>query len=205
LQLKDSEATFLGSEAYALVMFGDAKQAIEICNAALALAPSYSARGYIAQALAFAGENKKTLELAALEAHDRPDDTVIQAVYVPVKQATVGLNSGDAKKVLELMKPALQYDKATTISLYVRGLAYLKAGDGASAAGEFQKVLALSNYAPTDLLITFARLGMARAYALQGDTAKAKSAYQDILAFWKDADPDLPTVKQVKAEYAKLQ
>jgi serine/threonine protein kinase/tetratricopeptide (TPR) repeat protein len=205
LQLKDSEATFLGSEAYALVMFGDAKQAIEICNAALALAPSYSARGYIAQALAFAGENKKTLELAALEAHDRPDDTVIQAVYVPVKQATVGLNTGDAKKALELMKPALQYDKATTISLYVRGLAYLKAGDGASAAGEFQKVLALSNYAPTDLLITFARLGMARAYALQGDTAKAKSAYQDILAFWKDADPDLPTVKQVKAEYAKLQ
>ena len=205
LQLKDSEATFLGSEAYALVMFGDAKQAIEICNAALALAPSYSARGYIAQALAFAGENKKTLELAALDAHDRPDDTVIQAVYVPVKQATVGLNTGDAKKALELMKPALQYDKATTISLYVRGLAYLKAGDGASAAGEFQKVLALSNYAPTDLLITFARLGMARAYALQGDTAKAKSAYQDILAFWKDADPDLPTVKQVKAEYAKLQ
>src|ERR1017187_2319294 len=105
----------------------------------------------------------------------------------------------------ELMKPAWQYDKATTISLYVRGLAYLKAGDGASAAGEFQKVLALSNYAPTDLLITFARLGMARAYALQGDTAKAKSAYQDILAFWKDADPDLPTVMQVKAEYAKLQ
>ena len=205
LQLKDSEATFLGSEAYALVMFGDAKQAVEICNAALALAPSYSARGYIAQALAFAGENKKTLELAALDAHDRPDDTVIQAVYVPVKQATVGLNTGDAKKALELMKPALQYDKATTISLYVRGLAYLKAGDGASAAGEFQKVLALSNYAPTDLLITFARLGMARAYALQGDTAKAKSAYQDILAFWKDADPDLPTVKQVKAEYAKLQ
>ncbi len=205
LQLKDSEATFLGSEAYARVMFGDAKQAVEICNAALALAPSYSARGYIAQALAFAGENKKTLELAALDAHDRPDDTVIQAVYVPVKQATVGLNTGDAKKALELMKPALQYDKATTISLYVRGLAYLKAGDGASAAGEFQKVLALSNYAPTDLLITFARLGMARAYALQGDTAKAKSAYQDILAFWKDADPDLPTVKQVKAEYAKLQ
>src|ERR1039458_3628822 len=205
LQLKDSEATFLGSEAYALVMFGDAKQAVEICNAALALAPSYSARGYIAQALAFAGENKKTLELAALDAHDRPDDTVIQAVYVPVKQATVGLNTGDAKKALELMKPALQYDKATTISLYVRGLAYLKAGDGASAAGEFQKVLALSNYAPTDLLITFARLGMARAYALQGDTAKAKSSYQDILAFWKDADPDLPTVKQVKAEYAKLQ
>jgi eukaryotic-like serine/threonine-protein kinase len=98
----------------------------------------------------------------------------------------------------------LSYDKATTISLYIRGMAYLKAGDGAGAAAEFQKILALFNYAPTDILMTFARLGLARAYALQGDTAKAKSAYQDILSFWKDADPDLPTVKQVKAEYAKL-
>ena len=205
LQLKDSEAGYLTSQAFALVMFGDAKQAIEICNAALALAPSYNIRGNIAGGLALAGENKKALELASSVAHDRPDDTVIQAVYVPVIQATVALNAGDAKKALELMKPALQYDKATTISPFVRGLAYLKAGDGASATGEFQKILTLSNFAPTDLLLTFARLGMARAYAMQGDTAKAKSAYQDLLAFWKDADPDLPILKQAKAEYAKLQ
>jgi len=205
LQLKDSEAGYLTSQAFALVMFGDAKQAIETCNAALALAPSYNIRGYIAEALALAGENKKALELASSVAHDRPDDTVIQAVYVPVIQATIALNAGDAKKALELMKPALQYDKATTISPYVRGLAYLKAGDGASAAGEFQKILTLSNFAPTDLLLTFARLRVARAYAMQGDTAKAKSAYQDLLAFWKDADSDLPILKEAKAEYAKLQ
>jgi eukaryotic-like serine/threonine-protein kinase len=205
LQLKDSEAFYLGAQAYALVMFGDSKQAIETCNGALALAPSFNTRGYIAQVLAFAGENKKALELASLEAHDRPDDTTIQAVFVPLKQATVALNGGDAKKALELLKPALSYDKGTTISLYIRGVAYLKAGDGADAAAEFQKVLALYTFAPTDLVMTFARLGLARAYALQGDAAKAKSAYQDVLGFWKDADPDLPTVKQVKAEYAKLQ
>ena len=205
LQLKDTEAFYLGAEAYPLAMFGDAKQAIETCNAALALAPSFGSRGFIAQVLAFAGEDKKALELTALEARDRPDDTVIQAVYVPVKQATVALNTGDAKRALELMKPAASYDKATTISLYIRGMAYLKAGQGADAAGEFQKILALSNFAPTDMLITFARLGLARAYAVQGDTAKAKSAYQDILAFWKDADPGLPTLRQVKGEYAKLQ
>ncbi len=204
LQLKDSEAGYLGAEAYPLALFGDSRQAIETCNAALALAPSFNIRGFIAQVLAFAGENKKALELTALEAHERPDDTLIHAVYVPVKQATVALNTGDARKALDLMKPALSYDKATTISLYIRGLAYLKAGDGANAAAEFQKILALSNYAPTDLLVTFARLGLARAYALQGDTAKAKSAYQDVLGFWKDADPGLPTVKQVKDEYAKL-
>ncbi len=205
LQLKDSEAAYLASEAYALAIFGDSKQAIEMCNAALALAPSFNTRGYVAQVLAFAGENKKVLELAALEAHDRPDDTVILAVYVPVKQAAVALNSGDAKKALDLLRPASSYDKATTISLYIRGMAYLKAGEGASAAAEFQKVLALSNYVPTDLLMPFARLGLARAYALQGDGAKAKAAYQDVLGFWKDADSGLPTVKQVAAEYAKLQ
>ena len=83
-------------------------------------------------------------------------------------------------------------------------MAYLKAGDGAAAKGEFDKVLALSNYAPTDLLMPFARLRLARAYVLQGDTAKAKATYQDVLGFWKDADPGLPTVKQVKEEYAKL-
>lgn len=205
LQLKDSEASYLASEAFPLAMFGDSRQAVEICNAALALAPSFNSRGYVAQVLALAGENKKTLELTALEAHDRPDDTLIHAIYVPVKQATVALNTGDARKALELMKPALSYDKATTISLYIRGMAYLKAGDGAGAAGEFQKILALYNYLPTDLLMPFARLGLARAYVLQGDSAKAKSAYQDILGFWKDADPGLPTLKQVKAEYAKLQ
>ncbi len=205
LQLKDSEAIFLGAEAYALAMFGDSQQAIETCNTALATGPSFNARGYIAQVLAFAGENRKALELAAMEAHERPNDTVILAVYVPVKQATVALNTGDAKKAIELMRPAVSYDTATTISLYIRGMAYLKAGDGAYAAAEFQKVLALSNYVPTDLLMPFARLGLARAYALQGDVVKAKSEYQDVLGFWKDADPGLPTVTQVKAEYAKLQ
>jgi len=129
---------------------------------------------------------------------------VTLAVYVPAKQATVALNTGDSKKALELMKPALSYDKATTISLYIRGMAYLKSGDGADAAAEFQKILVLSNYAPTDLLMPFARLGLARAYAMQGDAAKAKSAYQDVLGLWKDADPGLPMVSQVKAEYAKL-
>jgi len=205
LQLKDAEASYLGSESYALAMFGDSKHAIEICNSALAFTPSYNVRGFIAQTLAIAGENKKALELASLEAHERADDTVIQAVYVPVKQAMVALNTGDAKKALDLLGPAQSYDKATTISLYVRGLAYLKAGDGTGAAGEFQKILVLSNYAPTDILMPFARLGLARAYALQGDTAKAKSTYQDVLAFWKDADPGLPTIAQVKAEYAKRQ
>jgi Tfp pilus assembly protein PilF len=89
--------------------------------------------------------------------------------------------------------------------LYIRGLAYLKAGHGSEAAREFQKVLALRSFAPADPLMSVAHLGLARAYALQGDSQKSRTAYQDFFALWKDGDPNLPLLQQAKAEYAKLQ
>jgi eukaryotic-like serine/threonine-protein kinase len=205
LQLKDSEAFYLAAQAYPLAMFGYSKQAIDAANAPLALSPSFNVKSYLATVLAFAGENRKSLELASQVAHQRADDTLIHAVYVPAVEAAVAINTGDARKAIELLKSALPYDGATTVTIYVRGMAYLKAGQGSEAATEFQRILALYNYAPTDLLMPFARLGLARAYALQGDNAKAKTAYQDLLALWKDADPNIPIVKEVKAEYVKLQ
>ena len=205
LQLKDSEAYFLVAQAFTLAMYEYPRQAIETSNAALALSPSYNVKLAVASVLAFAGENRKSVEVVSQVARERADDTLVQAVYVPSVQATAALNSGDARKAIELMKPALPYDKATTVAIYIRGMAYLKAGQGSEAAAEYQRILALYNYAPTDLLMPFSRLGLARAYAMQGDTAKAKTAYQDILAIWKDADPDIPVVKQAHAEYAKLQ
>jgi tetratricopeptide (TPR) repeat protein len=89
--------------------------------------------------------------------------------------------------------------------LYLRGEAYLDQRDGAKALAEFQKIADHRGHAPTSPLYSLARLGSARAYALQGDAIKAKSAYQDFIAAWKDADPDVPILKQAKAEYAKLQ
>jgi predicted Zn-dependent protease len=88
--------------------------------------------------------------------------------------------------------------------VYVRGQAYLAARDGSKAAVEFQKIVDHRSIA-VNPLGALAHLGLARAYGLQGDTAKAKAAYQDFLALWKDADPDIPVLKQAKAEYAKLQ
>jgi tetratricopeptide (TPR) repeat protein len=143
--------------------------------------------------------------VATQAAHERPDDTLVQALYLPYVQATVALNSGDARKAIEFLKSAVPYDKATTGAIYVRGMAFLKAGQASEAAAEFQRIQALYMYAPTDILMPFARLGLARTYVVQGDTAKAKTAYQDLLAYWNDADSDLPVVKEVKAEYAKLQ
>ena len=89
------------------------------------------------------------------------------------------------------------------LAVYVRGQAYLAARPGAQAAGEFQKILDRP-FAADPEIVALAHLGLARAYAAEGDQSKARAAYQDILALWKDADPDLPVLKQAKAEYAKL-
>ncbi|PYV54853.1 MAG: hypothetical protein DMG91_13560 [Acidobacteria bacterium] len=205
LQLKDSEAFYVLAQGYALAMFGASKPATDTSSVALALSPSFNMKLYLASVRALAGENKKALELATQAERERPDDTLVHVVYVPTVQAVVALNSGDARKSIELLKPALPYDKTTTATIYMRGAAFLKAGQGSEAAAEFQRILALYNVGPTDILIPFARLGLARAYAVQGQKSKALTAYQDLLANWKDADPELPVLKQVKAEYAKLQ
>ena len=88
---------------------------------------------------------------------------------------------------------------------YLRGEAFLRLKDGAKAAAEYQKILAHRGIDPLDVCYNLSHLGLGRAYALQGNTAAAKSAYQDFFAAWKDADPDLPVLKQAKAEYEKLQ
>jgi len=89
--------------------------------------------------------------------------------------------------------------------VYLRGEAYLAAHQGSAAAAEFQKILDHAYVVRNDLIGALAHLGLARAYALSGDTVKAKSAYQDFLGLWKDGDPDIPILKEAKAEYAKLQ
>jgi tetratricopeptide (TPR) repeat protein len=99
--------------------------------------------------------------------------------------------------------PPLQV--GTIYPAYIRGDAYLAKHDGAAAAREFQKFLDHRGLAVNYPLASLAHLGLGRAYTLQGDTAKAKAAYRDFLTLWKDADPDIPILKEAKAEYAKLQ
>jgi outer membrane protein assembly factor BamD (BamD/ComL family) len=89
--------------------------------------------------------------------------------------------------------------------IYIRGQAYLQAKRGTEAAAEFQKIVDHRGIAPIQPEHSLAKLGLGRAYAMTGDTSKARAAYQDFLALWKDADPDLPILKEAKAEYAKLQ
>jgi serine/threonine protein kinase/tetratricopeptide (TPR) repeat protein len=204
LQLKDAEAHSLTAQAWMLALFGYSKQSIEAATAGLAISQGYSVKLIAADSMAFAGDNKKALQLASEIAKDRPDDTLVHEVYVPTVQAVVALNGGNAKNAIELLQPALTYDKGYPSSMYVRGLAYLKSGQGTEATEEFQKILARHNMTPADPLMSLSHLGLARAYALSGNSAKSRAAYQDFFALWKDANPDIPLLKQAQSEYAKL-
>ncbi len=135
----------------------------------------------------------------------RPLDTRFQTMFIPTAQAILLLNHGEAAKAIDVLKPGEQYDKGTTDIHFVRGRAYLLNHQPAQAAQEFQAILNLRGASIGDPLMGLAQLYLARAYAQQNDGPKARAAYQDFLAQWKDADSDIPILKESKAEYAKLQ
>jgi Flp pilus assembly protein TadD/predicted Ser/Thr protein kinase len=205
LQIKESEAAAMNSQAWAHTISQDRKAALESANTALGLSQSYNTKLVAAGSLAMAGDSKKALEVAAELSKKRPDDTTVQAISVPIVQAATALSAGNGAKAIEILKAAAPYDKGNTAVLYLRGLGCLKAGQGNNAAQEFQRILALRNFTPADPLMSLAHLGLGRAFALSGDSTKSRSAYQDFFALWKDADSDLPILKDAKAEYAKLQ
>jgi eukaryotic-like serine/threonine-protein kinase len=192
--------------------FGNAALAKQGVAAALALAPGRDVKVLATLALARAGDNahaKATIE--ELE-KDNPSNTVLKVYWLPTLRATVSLSEGNASQAVELLQPAAPYDLGgpppglgPLYPVYVRGQAYLLERDGNAAAAEFQKILDHSVLMGNSPLAALGRLGLARAYGMSGNTAKAKSAYQDFLTLWKDADPDIPILKEAKAEYAKLQ
>jgi serine/threonine protein kinase/tetratricopeptide (TPR) repeat protein len=142
---------------------------------------------------------------------DFPSDTLLNSVWLPVARASLQLTANQATQAVTTLEPARTYELggppngAVYWPIYVRGEAYLSLHDGAKAAAEFQKILDHGGIAPSMPLYTLARLGLSRSYAVQGDKAKAKTGYQDFFGSWKDADPNVPILKDAKAEYAKLQ
>jgi serine/threonine protein kinase/tetratricopeptide (TPR) repeat protein len=154
---------------------------------------------------ALIGDDKKSEKQVSDLAQQRPYDTFVQSIAVPVVKAQIELNHGNSAKAIDLLDSALVYARANTTVLYIRGTAYLKAGRGADAVQAFQRLMDLKAYAGVDPLLVLTHLGLARAYALQGDKARSRVAYQDFFSFWKDADPDVPLLHEAKAEYAKVQ
>ena len=134
-----------------------------------------------------------------------PEDTVVQFISLPTIRGQLALSEKEYRRVIELLQATSSYELVTLYPAYVRGQAYLGSHQGRQAVDEFQKIIDHRGIVLNDPIGALTHLHLGRAYVLQGDTVKAKIAYEDFLALWKDADPDIPILKQAKAEYAKLQ
>ncbi len=178
---------------------------------ALSVSGDRDTRALAADALARAGDAGGSQKLIEALAKEFPTDTLLNSVWLAIARATNQTRAGQAAQAVQTLEVSVPYEfgsppeGALYWPMYVRGEAYLHLHDGAKAAAEYQKILDHHGIAPNSPLFTLARLGLGRAYALQEDKGKAKSAYQDFFAAWKDADPDVPILKDAKAEYAKLQ
>jgi len=139
----------------------------------------------------------------------------VQVNYLPTLRAKLALLHSNPQEALvilgaaspyELGLPSLNYYNWPNLyPVYVRGEAYLAAHKGSEAAAEFQKILDHRGIVLNEPIGALAHLQLGRAYAMQGDAAKSRTAYQDFLTLWKDADPDIPILKEAKAEFARLQ
>jgi serine/threonine protein kinase/tetratricopeptide (TPR) repeat protein len=190
---------------------GFLKEAHQTMTAALALSDNKDSRSMAAYVFARVGDSAQ-LEKSVSEIAERwPFDTLLNQVWLPLAQATSDIQHNHPAEAIARLESAAPYewggppDGAVYWPMYIRGEAFLKARDGVKAAAEYQKILDHRGINPTSPLYPLAKLGVGRAYALQGGTPKARAAYQDFFALWKDADPDLPMLKQAQAEYAKLQ
>jgi serine/threonine protein kinase/Flp pilus assembly protein TadD len=206
---KETAAFYEAEAAVREALVGNMSQAKQQARAALALSTGRDVEAPSAVALGLAGDAPQATRLAADLAKRFPEDTIVQFDYLPMIHAVAALQSGSANRALEALAPAAPYELGSTgfnlYPVYLRGEAYLAAHQGSAAAAEFHKILDHTYVVQNEPIGALAHLGLARAYSLSGDTVKAKSAYQDFLGLWKDADPDIPILKEAKAEYAKLQ
>ena len=197
-------------------LFGHVSEAKQIALSMLAVSKGRDAKYGAGLVLALIGESTR----AQAVAHDLqtrfPEDTLVTFSYLPVLRALLALNHREPSKAIELLEVAAPYElgqigdssvgfSGSLYPIYVRGVAYLAARKGGEAVREFQKILDHRGIVVSDPIGALAHVQLGRAFALSGDQNKAKAAYQDFLTLWKDADPDIPILRQAKAEYAKLQ
>jgi eukaryotic-like serine/threonine-protein kinase len=186
-----------------------AKQGIP---AALAISPGRDVKVVAALALARIGDTAQATRAAGDLERTYPAHTLLKLYWLPTIRAAIELKKNNPSQALVELEAAAPYEQGQTgvntsnlYPAYIRGEAYLAAHNGAAAAVEYQKLIAHPGIVQNYVTGALAHLQLGRAYAMQGDTAKAKAAYQDFLKLWKDADPDIPILIAAKAEYAKLQ
>jgi serine/threonine protein kinase/tetratricopeptide (TPR) repeat protein len=212
---KDPPAMYLATSGLREAWFGNAEEAQRRVALALKRSASRDVLYFAALAFAYSREDARARALADDLGKRFPEDTIVQFNYLPTLRARLAVNKRDASEAIESLRTAAPYELGVSTScpftwtpmypVFVRGEAYLAARQGSEAAAEFQKILNHPGVVLNQPIGALAHLGLARAYVLQSDTAKAKAAYQDFLTLWKNADPDIPVLQQAKAEYMKLQ
>ncbi|MGA7849563.1 MAG: protein kinase [Terriglobales bacterium] len=220
---KERGAIYLANAALEQTAYGNPAEARLPAAEALKLVPgSRDVESEAALAFAMAGDMARTESLAQDLEKRFPRGTQIQSLWLPAIQAQLALNRKNPPAALNILQVATPIELGNTpfgvsclYHVYIRGEAYLAAGQGKEAAAEFQKILDHSGMVWNCWTGALAHLGVARANALQARTSqgadadaarvRALAAYKDFLTLWKDADPDIPILKEAKAEYAKLQ
>ena len=207
---QETAAGYQAEAALREALVGNEVMARQGAETAMALSKGRDIEAICAATLAMSGYSSLSNKLTDDLANRFPEDTIVQFLYLPTARAAVLLESGQPEKAVEVLASALPYDLGgpdtvnfTLYPAYVRGEALLRARRGEEAAVEFQKIADHPGAVGNQLIGALARLGLGRAYALSGHEQQAKAAYQDFLTLWKNADPDIPILKQAKAEYAR--
>jgi hypothetical protein len=209
---KEAAAEYMAEAAAREVLVGNMARAVQGTELALGLASGEYVEVFSAIALGMAGDSARAEHLAADLNKRFPEDTIVQSEYLPTIRAAIALRGNDPRKAIEELTLAVPYESGQFQNLtgfalgpaYLRGEAYLAARQGASAEVEFQKILDHPGVVANQPIGSLAHLGLGRAFALTGDTAKAKAAYQGFFTLWKNADPDIPILIQANAEYVRL-
>ena len=208
---KEPPALYHAEAALREALLGNADHAKRYASAALALSNGRDALALSAIALAMAGDTQ-AVRLADDLGRRFPQDTIVQSHYLPAVHAAVWLRSNAHGKALEVLAPTAVHELGGNVQtlnfllypVYFRGKAYLAAGQGSAAIAEFQKIIDHPGVVRSQPIGALAHLELARALALSGDKNKARAAYQQFLNLWKDADPDIPVLKQATLEYSRL-
>ncbi|MEY2527025.1 MAG: eukaryotic-like serine/threonine-protein kinase [Verrucomicrobiota bacterium] len=210
---KETAAGYSADAALREALLGNPAQARQNASAALELSNGRDVQFGATLAFALSGETPEAQKLTDDLAKRFPEDTQVQFNYLPTLHAQLALVRNEPSTAVDALKIASPYELGVPnqaafapalYPIYIRGMAYLAAKNGPAAAGELQKILDHRGIVFNELIGALAHLGLARAYALQGDTAKACAAYDDFFDLWKNADPDLPVLKQARLEHAKL-
>jgi tetratricopeptide (TPR) repeat protein len=195
-------------------LVGDMDSAKRRVQIALSISRSKDLQALAATAIAIAGGAGQANRLAEGLARQYPEDTMVQYNFLPLIRAQTALHKRTADDIvshaLEPLASAVPYEAGANSlirfgTVYVRGEAYLAAGQGPDAVKEFQKIIDHPGIVRNEIIGALSRLQLGRAYALSGDRVRAIAAYQQFLTLWKDADRNLPIFKQASAEYIKLQ